>query len=98
MRKTDIPFRFVTNNSRMTKKFLISFLNSIGLEELVADEIFAAPHAAIEYCNLKNFKKIFLVVSDNGMREDFSEFELTEINPDDVADDMLDKELNCLIG
>ncbi|MBC8256415.1 MAG: TIGR01458 family HAD-type hydrolase [Candidatus Marinimicrobia bacterium] len=84
IRQNNIPFRFITNTTRMTKKNLITRLQSMGLT-LDVEEVFAAPHAAVEYCKIKGYKKIALVVPDKDMEEDFSDFELHAENPQAIV-------------
>ena len=70
LRENNIPFRFITNTTRMTKKNLVTKLQSMGLI-LGVNEAFAAPHAAVEYC-----KK---------MEEAFTDFELHAENPQAIV-------------
>ena len=49
------------------------------------NEIFSAPHAAVEHCKLKGYTKILLVVPDKKMCDDFSAFQLVKNNPDAVV-------------
>jgi HAD superfamily hydrolase (TIGR01458 family) len=84
LRGAGIPYRFITNTSRMTKNNLVEMLNNMGLM-IDSSEIFAAPHAAVEYCELMGYNKILLVVPDQEMQEDFSTFQLVENNPDAVV-------------
>ena len=66
-----IPYRFITNTTRMTKKNLVTMLDGMGII-ISLDDIFAAPHAAVIYCQNKGYKKILLAVPDREMEEDFS--------------------------
>lgn len=84
LRNNNIPFRFITNTTRMTKKNLLDKLKSMGLI-LETNEVFAAPHAAVEYCKSKGYKNIALVVPDKDMEEDFSDFELHAENPQAIV-------------
>ena len=79
-----IPYRFITNTTRMTKNNLVKMLGDMGLA-VDSNDIFAAPHAAAEYCELKGYNKILLFVPDQEMQEDFSAFQLVENNPDAVV-------------
>ena len=54
-----ILYRFVTNMTRMTKNNIVNMLASMGFF-IDSDAIFAAPHAAVEYCKHNGFKKIKL--------------------------------------
>ena len=79
-----IPYRFITNTTRMTKSNLISYLEKIGLKT-VPENVLAAPHAAVEYCNIKGYNKISLIVPDSEMKQDFSSFELVDNNPEAIV-------------
>ena len=79
-----IPYRFITNTTRMTKNNLVNMLSKMGFS-VTPEEIFAAPHAAVEYCTLKGFKNISLIVPDEEMKEDFSAFQLVEENPEAIV-------------
>jgi len=80
LRQNNIPFRFITNTTRMTKIKLVAMLQSMGLA-LNVNEVFAAPHAAVEYCKIEGYKKIELVVPDREMEDEFADFELHTENP-----------------
>lgn len=79
-----IPYRFITNTTRMTKNNLVKMLGDMGLV-VDSNDIFAAPHAAAEYCELRGYNKILLFVPDQEMQDDFSAFQLVENNPDAVV-------------
>ena len=57
LRCAKIPFRFITNTTRMTKNNLVKMLGNMGLI-VDLNKIFAAPHAAAEYCKIRSYKKI----------------------------------------
>ena len=84
LKHNSIPFRFITNTTRMTKKNLVSKLYSMGLS-IESNEVFAAPHAAVEYCKVKKYTAIDLVVPDREMEEDFSCFNLNVKSPQAVV-------------
>ncbi len=79
-----IPYRFITNTTRMTKSNLVKMLGDMGL---VVDpkDVFSAPYAAAEYCALRGHNNILLFVPDREMQNDFSAFRLVENNPDAVV-------------
>ena len=79
-----IPHRFITNNTRMTKKDLVTMLDDMGIF-ISLDDIFAATHAAAIYCQNKGYKKILLAVQNRKMAEDFSNFELVDHSPEAVV-------------
>ena len=84
LQDSGIPYRFITNTTRMTKNNLAAMLCDMGLM-VNQNEIFAAPHAAAAYCNLKGYHKILLVVPDKKMQEDFADFQLVDSNPDAIV-------------
>jgi len=84
LRQNNIPFCFITNTTRMTKKNFVTKLQSMGLT-LEVKEVFAAPHASVEYCKSKGYKKIELVVPDKEMEEDFADFELHTDTPQAIV-------------
>ena len=79
-----IPYHFITNTTRMTKNNLVSFLKAMELN-VVPESVFSAPQVAFEYCKLKGYKKISLIVPDPEMKQDFSSFQLVDINPDAIV-------------
>ena len=79
-----IPYCFITNTTRMTKNNLVKMLGDMGLA-VDLNDVFAAPQAAAEYCELKGYNKILLFVPDQNMQGDFSAFQLVENNPDAVV-------------
>ena len=84
LRQNNIPCRFITNTTRMTKKNLVTKLQAMGLT-LEVKEVFAAPHAAVEYCKNMEYTTIDLVVPDNEMEEDFIDFDLHAENPQAIV-------------
>ena len=83
LQNAQIPHRFITNATRMTKKKLVLMLEKMGLS-VSSDDIFSSPHAAAIYCQNKGYKKILLVVPDREMEEDFSSFQLVDCSPDAI--------------
>ena len=51
--RAGIPYRFITNTTRMTKNNLVKMLGDMGLAIDPVD-VFSAPNAAAEYCALTN--------------------------------------------
>ena len=84
LRQNNIPCRFITNTTRMTKKNLVTKLQAMGLT-LEVNEVFAAPHAAVEYCKNMKYTTIDLVVPDNKMEENFIDFDLHAENPQAIV-------------
>ena len=79
-----IPYHFITNTTRMTKNDLVVFLKGMGLN-VAPESVFSAPQVALEYCKLKGYKKISLIVPDPKMEQDFSSFQQVDINPDAIV-------------
>ena len=78
-----IPYRFITNTSRIKKSNLICILINFGLK-LEPENILTAPCAAIQYCKESNFNKSQLEVPDPDMKEDFSCFNLVDRGSDAI--------------
>ena len=77
-------------------------LGSMGFS-IASDTIFAAPHAAVEYCKLKGYRKISLIVPDRDMEKDFSSFQLVDTNQEaivlgDMGDSFTPKLLNQIFN
>ena len=84
LRQNNIPCRFITNTTRMTKKNLVTKLQAMGLT-LEVNEVYTTPHAAVEYCKNMEYTTIDLVVPDNEMEEDFIDFDLHAENPQAIV-------------
>jgi len=84
LQNAKIPYRFITNATRMTKKKLVLMLGDMGLS-VSLDDIFSAPHAAAVYCQNKGYKKILLSVSNREIEEEFSGFQLVNSDPDAIV-------------
>ena len=82
--KAGVPCRFITNTTRMTKARLINFLIKMGFS-VAPESVFTAPHAAVEYCKLRGYRKILLIVPDPEMRQEFSSFQLVNKNPEAIV-------------
>ena len=83
-KNASIPYRFVTNCTRMTKKEIVLMLGNMGMV-VSPDDIFAAPHAAAKYCHNRGYKKILLAIPNKEMSEDFIDFQLVDHNPEAVV-------------
>ena len=68
----------------MTKNNLVNMLSKMGFS-VSPEEIFAAPHAAVEYCKLKGYKHLSLIVPNEEMKEDFSTFQFVDENPEAIV-------------
>ena len=56
----------------------------MGLD-VAPESIFSAPQVAYEYCKLSGYNKISLIVPDPEMEQDFSSFQLVDVNPDAIV-------------
>ena len=83
LQSAGIPYCFITNTTRMTKAGLVEFLSKMGAG-VAPQSIFAAPDIAVEYCKLKGYKKISLIVPDPKMHDDFSSFQLVDRSPEAI--------------
>ena len=83
-KNASIPYRFVTNCTRMTKKEIVLMLGNMGMD-VSSDDIFAAPHAAAKYCHKKGYKKILLAIPNKEMAEDFIGFQIVDHNPEAIV-------------
>ena len=84
LRRAGVPFRFITNTTRMTKKNIVKMLGDMGFSVFPKD-IFTAPCVAANYCKNRGYKKILLAVPDTEMEADFSYFQLVDHNPEAVV-------------
>ena len=84
LKSTLIPYRFITNNTRMTTRNLVLMLKDMGLI-ISACDVFTAPHAAAIYCQNKGYKNILLAVSGKDIVEDFSKFNIVDHNPEAIV-------------
>jgi HAD superfamily hydrolase (TIGR01458 family) len=82
LRDAGIPFVFTTNTSRMSRSDITAALESMGLP-VDQSEIFSAPVAAARWLKDEGVRRIQLLVSDS-TREDFSDFEIVDEDPDAV--------------
>ena len=65
----------------------------MGLE-LKAEDVFAAPHAAVEYCKINGLRNIRILVPDGEMIEGFSEFNLQHKKPKAVVSGDMGEQFN----
>ena len=56
LQNAQIPYRFITNATRIIKKKLVLMLENMGLS-ISLNDIFSAPYAAAIYCQNKGYKK-----------------------------------------
>jgi len=71
-----IPFRYITNTTRMSRQSLIDNLRSLSFP-VDPDWIFSAPMAAKRYVMKKKYGSVFLI-SGGDVREDFQDLQLSD--------------------
>ena len=84
LNRAKIPYCFITNSTRRTKSGLVMHIEQMGLKTKES-RVFAASQAAVEYCRMKNFKKMLLVVADSEIKKDYCSFDLVDKNPEVVV-------------
>ena len=84
LKEKKIPFKFCTNTTRKTIRELQEDLIRMGLSVRL-DNIISPIKAAIEYCRLKEYQSIEVVVPDEKMLDSFSEFKITRQNPQAIV-------------
>ncbi len=84
LERMGIPVRFITNTTRKSRRNILKSLEELGLK-VDPQQIFAASHAALEYCRKAKYRHIRLVTAAHDLKEDFAEFELDSPNPEAVV-------------
>jgi HAD superfamily hydrolase (TIGR01458 family) len=82
LRQRDIPFRFVTNTTRMYVHSIARHLESFGFEA-APEEIVSPPVAAGGYMRRQGYTSYHLLASPE-LHDAFSDFTATDDNPDAV--------------
>ena len=83
LRERGIPFRFLTNTSRMSQRAIAAALVELGLP-VAREEIVSTSVVAAEWLRMQGYERLHLLVAED-TREDFAELELTEEAPDAVV-------------
>ena len=78
-----VPFRYITNTTRMSRKSLIESLRSMSFPA-EPEWIFSAPMAAKQYVVKKNYKSIFLLTGGDVLG-DFEDLPLSDTAADVVV-------------
>ena len=84
LQEAKIPYRFITNTTRLSNDKLSIFLSSMGCP-IPPDVIFTTPRIAAMYCKDKGYKKIQVTVADNEIMNIFSEFDLVTDQPEAIV-------------
>lgn len=82
LRKREIPFRFVTNTTRKSRRIIVGQLNDMGLE-VVSDDLFTAPRAAVSWLEEHNIERLSLCLP-KACHEEFGDFTIDEQTPEVV--------------
>jgi len=83
LRRRGVPFRYVTNTTRRSRRRLAARLTGYGFEAR-ADEIITAPQACVEMLRARRTRRVAAFVADETL-EDFAEFDLKSAKPEVVV-------------
>ena len=83
LRRRAVPFRYVTNTTRRSRRRLAERLAGYGFEAHAAD-IITAPQAGVAYLHQRGIRSVAAYVADETL-EDFTDFDLTGARPDAVV-------------
>ena len=86
IKRSNIPFKILTNTTKLSKKNIISIINDTGINIKDAD-ICTVPEACALYCKNKNYKNINLIVQNKDLKKDFTGFSFVNKNPDAIPTD-----------
>lgn len=78
-----VPYRYITNTTRMSLDSLSRFLRKMSFP-VEHDQIFSAPMAAKKYITKKNVRSLFLLTGGD-VRSDFEDLPLSETSGDVVV-------------
>ena len=84
LQEAKIPYRFITNTTRMSNYKLSIFLSDMACP-IPPDAIFTTPRIAAMYCKDRGYKKIQVTVADKDIKNDFSEFDLVTDQPEAIV-------------
>ena len=84
LKEKKIPFKFCTNTTRKTIQEIQQDLYKIGLSVSLKN-IISPIKTAIEYCRIKNYQSIEVVVPDEKILDSFSGFTITRQNPQAIV-------------
>jgi HAD superfamily hydrolase (TIGR01458 family) len=83
LRRRGVPFRFVTNTTRRSRRRLAERLTGYGFEAR-AEEIITAPQACVALLRGRGIHRVAAFVADETL-EDFAEFDLGSAAPEVVV-------------
>lgn len=92
LRESGIPFRFLTNTTRRSSFSLAKKLKNLGIQA-EPNEMFSTCVVAAHWFKQKGIQRLHLLLPKEAL-EDFSEFEIGDINPQAVVVGDLGKDFN----
>ena len=78
-----VPFRYVTNTTRRSRRRLAERLAGYGFEAGTAD-IVTAPHACVAFLHQRRIRRVAAYLADETL-EDFADFELGSARPEAIV-------------
>lgn len=83
LRRRGVPFRYVTNTTRRSRRRLAERLTGYGFDAR-AEEIISAPQACVALLRRRGIRRVAAFVADDTL-EDFAEFDLKSSKPEAVV-------------
>jgi HAD superfamily hydrolase (TIGR01458 family) len=83
LRRRGVPFRYVTNTTRRSRRLLAERLTGYGFEAR-AEEIISAPQACVSLLRQRGMRRVAAFVADDTL-EDFVGFDLKSAKPEAVV-------------
>jgi len=83
LRRRGVPFRYVTNTTRRSRRLLAERLAGYGFEAR-AEEIISAPQACVALLRRHGIRRVAAFVADDTL-EDFADFDLESNRPEMVV-------------
>lgn len=83
LRRRAVPFRYVTNTTRRSRRRLAERLAGYGFEAQAVD-IITAPQACVAFLHQRGIRRVAAYVADETL-EDFADFDLTSAHPESVV-------------
>jgi len=83
LRRHSVPFRYVTNTTRRSRRLLADRLAGYGFEAR-SEEIVSAPHACVATLRARGVRRVAAYVADETL-EDFASFDLAAARPEAVV-------------
>jgi len=83
IREADLPLRFITNTSRMSRRAVLEGLNDLGVPARL-DELYTTGVAAASWLKSRNIERVSLLVPESTL-EDFADFVIDDGQPQAVV-------------